>query len=82
MLTVLLFSSAAASTVMIGLGAEKSRRTMRDPVTVISSRGACAAAPEITRIEKDETASANLLDAIRLSPLNRVTEKSARVVIS
>jgi len=45
-------SSRAVSTVMIGLAASKSRRTMREPVTVISSSPAsCAAAGAIKKFE-------------------------------
>ena len=36
--TDIVLSNASSSTVRIGLFASKSRRTMRDPVTVISSR--------------------------------------------
>ncbi len=38
MLSVLEFSSRSVSIVTIGLAASRSRRTMREPVTVISSR--------------------------------------------
>ncbi len=44
MLIVLEFSSRCASTVTIGLEASRSRRTMREPVTRISSVGSCACA--------------------------------------
>ena len=41
--TDIVLSNASSSTVRIGLFASKSRRTMRDPVTVISSRAGAAA---------------------------------------
>ncbi len=54
MLSVLEFSSRLVSIVMIGLAASRSRRTMREPVTVISSSPwscACAAPVPASRAE-------------------------------
>ena len=70
MLIVLEFSSRCVSTVTIGLAASRSRRTMREPVTRISSSscGSCALALVVLRIAEIVDARAvRLVHAARQS---------------
>ena len=84
MLVLLLLTKLSLSIVTIGLGAVKSRRTMREPVTVISSTpccsGACSCAYAVPPMAADTAKAKRCLASVFTFPPGNICLKSSEVV--